>query len=1020
MENKNKSSGYHNGGKANVPHIKISAAKKESNSKVKDDQRSKPQSHSSSSRTSSHHGHGNQLETLKVTNSNVRSRNSNSLDRRKEPRYKDEVQQFKNNVNHHVQEKKLEKKKEGDSYKVKNESNPQQNVDKPGKIPMRRCASIDVGELNRKKKGKRSKKKKQIEESLIAVHEAIQKQEKTREPQRSGSLGARPTTLSLSNSNNLASVGDKTTFPTPIPSKRQAASPKPVHNDRNQSVNLNSISPDVTPNDTSAILPPKTKQSKQKSKKLTESVSIDFSDPEENWYDTFPIAEGYRKHGVKYNFPSCPYDRLQSPVIQKSWCRILGLMIYSIFAFLVFFPVLVLLCVIFPICYLVKLFLKCCCSCCCVQSKIQNQGCCACGQRLSLTEKFWIRNEMHAPQVVQSLVILEYGLSVPQIVNLINNRIVLAKKEDTGTRLYPRFTQKIVRSCSDYMWKDDKDFFIHNHVFSMGKGIESLEDLQDYISDLASRPLTFTQPLWEVQVLTDFGDVRDTVVLFRMHPCLTDGVSMVKILYKSLADVDSVTTISPCLGKESCLDSFRSIFDGPIKFVTKLLSRKSDFNLFHGQHIRLSGKKVITWSEPYSLSSAMKIKQVTRSTLNEVFMSVAAGSLRNYLILNGVQNPYDIQSSIPVYYGANKHANGLGNDVMLMNVSLPSNTEGVVPRLWQMKDRMNKVRSSALFSISRRLFKLSHHILTESVWNKLWIYLLEKCTCIVSSLPGPEVDLRISSKRIRAVFYWFPPVQKMALTISFFTYGDQIQMAVSADRNVCPNPELIANDFIFQMDSLYEQLGHRRIPGESNSYNKKVDLTLLNTEIRPEETAAQLQKKMSLIHQELQNLKHKLDAKRYDHSDEDHKLMKKIENLKEQFREMLVEMRKRKAAETELAMSFAEDDMVDDDDDFDLPRRPFRRRAMSVSSRLSTSSVSSTVRPLPAPSPMMTPDYSPDSPLLGDRQIPYTSYPNEDRKFHTVPYASRRPSGTRQAMEAFEIIEYQYSPSMERRNKPVK
>ena len=65
---------------------------------------------------------------------------------------------------------------------------------------------------------------------------------------------------------------------------------------------------------------------------------------------------------------------------------------------------------------------------------------------------------------------------------------------------------------------------------------------------------------------------------------------------------------------------------------------------------------------------------------------------------------------------------------------------------------------------------------------------------------------------------------------------------------------------------------------------------------------------MSLIHQELQNLKHKLDAKRSEHNEEDHKLMKKIENLKEQFREMLVEMRKRKAAESELAITFNEDD----------------------------------------------------------------------------------------------------------------
>lgn len=804
MESKRRTGGQSNGSnkKAAVPHIKISAAKSESNSKSKGDHNSRSQKNASSNAFQT----GN-VETLKVLPNNTRSRNNINGERRQEPRYRDEVTPIKTNINNYATEKKPDKKREATATpKAKTGDASNQSAIKPGKIPMRRCASIDVGELNRKKKGKRSKKKKEIEENLIAVQEAIKKSEKQqqkqqqREPQRSGSLGSRPTTLNLSNINNIANE-NRNAFPTPVPTKRHS-SPKPVQNERKLSLNLNSISPDVTPNDTSAILPPKSKQ-KTKNRYSAESVSIDLSDTEESWYSTFPAGEGYRKHGLKYNFPSSPYYRLKTPVIQKTWVRILGLFVYSVIAFIVFCPVLAIFFVIFPICFFIKLFTKCCCSCCCVQDQIEGKGCCECGQRLSLTERFWVRNEVRAPQVVQSLVILEYGLSVPQIINLINNRLVLAKRDEDGSRMYPRFSQKVLRSCSDFIWKEDSNFFIHNHVFAMPKGIESLEDLQDYISDLASKPILFTRPLWEVQVLTDFGDVRDTVILFRMHPCLTDGVSMVKILYKSLADVDSVTTISPCLGKESCLDSLKSIVDGPIKFVTKLLTRKNDFNLLHGQHIHLSGKKVITWSEPFSLSSAMKIKQVTRSTLNEVFMSVAAGSIRNYLILSGVQNPYDIQSSIPVYYGANKHISGLGNDVMLMNVTLPTNTEGVVPRLWQMKGRMNEIRGASLFSLTRRLFKLTHHLLTESVWNKMWIYLLEKCTCIVSSLPGPEIELRISSKRIRTVFYWFPPVQKMALTISFFTYGDQIQMAVSADRNVCPNPEIIANDFIFQVSVAY-------------------------------------------------------------------------------------------------------------------------------------------------------------------------------------------------------------------------
>lgn len=776
--------------KYSVPHIKISEVKSDPSAKSQGHKNSKSQKNVSAEGST-----GVSTSTLTVKPSNSRQRNSNDKGKRTDQHSREQSRQKPSNGNGVEKQSKHKNTASSSVADDKNKNDKKSSTTaKPGKIPIRRCASIDVGELNRQKKGKRSKKRqKQLEkEALIAAQAAIQKHESQTQPQRSGSVGTRPTTLKLSHA-NTALQDAKNVFPTPLPTKRHSSPPITSQDIRKNSLNLNSVSPDISPNDTSAILPQKAKI-RQKSKKVSESVSIDLSDTEDSWYSTFPTGEGYRKHGLKYTFPSSPYFRLRAPVIRSTWIRVLGLTAYMFLAFFIFCPVAAIVLVLFPLCIFVKTLFKCCCTCCSVQS----QSCCVCGQRLSITEKFWLRSERKSPQVVQSLVIIEYGLSVPQIVNLINNRLVLVKGED-GNRLYPKFSQKVVHTCADYIWQDDRNFFIHNHVFAMPKGIESLEDLQDYVSDLASRPLLFNRPLWEIQVLTDFGDVRDTVVLFRMHPCLSDGISMVKILYKSLADVDSVTTIPPVLGKESCFDYVKSLIDGPIKLVSRVLSRRNDFNLLHGEHIHLSGKKVITWSEPYSLSSALKIKQVTRSTLNEVFMSVAAGSIRNYLIFNGVQNPYDMQSSIPVYYGANKHISGIGNDVMLINVSLPTNTEGVVPRLWEMKDRMNNVRSASLFSICRRIFKISYHMLAETLWIKMWIYLLEKCTCVVSSLPGPEVDLRISSKQIKTIFYWFPPVQRMALAISFFTYGDQIQMAVSADRNVLPNPEIIAKDFIFQV-----------------------------------------------------------------------------------------------------------------------------------------------------------------------------------------------------------------------------
>ena len=65
---------------------------------------------------------------------------------------------------------------------------------------------------------------------------------------------------------------------------------------------------------------------------------------------------------------------------------------------------------------------------------------------------------------------------------------------------------------------------------------------------------------------------------------------------------------------------------------------------------------------------------------------------------------------------------------------------------------------------------------------------------------------------------------------------------------------------------------------------------------------------MMAIHQEIQNLKHKLDGTKFGEAEASLKIMKKIEAMKEQFRELLVEVRQRKAAEAELAITISEDD----------------------------------------------------------------------------------------------------------------
>ncbi|KAL3882486.1 hypothetical protein ACJMK2_028823 [Sinanodonta woodiana] len=173
-----------------------------------------------------------------------------------------------------------------------------------------------------------------------------------------------------------------------------------------------------------------------------------------------------------------------------------------------------------------------------------------------------------------------------------------------------------------------------------------------------------------------------------------------------------------------------------------------------------------------------------------------------------------------------------------------------------------------------------------------------------------------------------------------------------------------------------------------------------------------IQLKMALIQEELLDLKVQLECSGYKKNmDSDVKLITKIETLKEQFRELLVELRRRKAAELESAVLVSEEENIEDDDEFDVPRGRFRRRAMSVSSRLSTTSVSSSIRPLAATP--VTPDTQ-DSPLLfNEKHVPYK------REKRNLPPAVGNYVGSMAtpslSKDKLEILELSYSPSVERK-----
>ena len=337
----------------------------------------------------------------------------------------------------------------------------------------------------------------------------------------------------------------------------------------------------------------------------------------------------------------------------------------------------------------------------------------------------------------------------------------------------------------------------------MPDNIVSHGDLQEYISSLAAQDLSRQRPLWEMQVLVGYGECKDTVVLLRIHPSLSDGISLLRILFSSLADKDSSFTLKPRFGRGAFLfNVIRAIVIGPFVFLCKWIFTRRDRNTLHGPG--LSGNKVCVWSEPFSLASAIRIKQVTRSTLNDVLLAVMSGSLRTCLQMQGAEHPYDVIATLPVDLRADSPESvSMGNQMSFVPLKLPVHTEGAIPRLWDIKQRMDELKNSAEPVILYCSHWVLYHCLPSRLYKRIWTTILDKATLVVSNLPGPEAEMTFASREVKSMLYMVPAWgERVGLSVSFFTYADQVRMAVCADKAVLPNPSCLTEDFIFQVNSV--------------------------------------------------------------------------------------------------------------------------------------------------------------------------------------------------------------------------
>ena len=488
-----------------------------------------------------------------------------------------------------------------------------------------------------------------------------------------------------------------------------------------------------------------------------------------------------------------PMKRIKHPADQSAILPLLGLLTFIVVSIATGVPCAAFLTIFIPVALIIRWLFAC---------RRCGGSCTCCASLLSAHERFWLKEFEFNKPVVQCLLQLEGLLEVTRIRDLILARLVSAENKN-GRKLYPRFTQRIVPVLSGYEWTCDDAFNIDNHVYKVNRTFASKADIECYVASVASECFSRNRPLWELQVFTldlENGN-KDTMLLFRYHPSLADAFCLRHILCNTLLE-GGKSPPKPRFGRRAFMfNIMRAAVVAPLVLLKYIMCTDEDFSYFRSK--MPCGDKVVTWSDPIKFPPVMRVKLVTRSTLNDVLLSATVGCLRKYLTSVGELHPSDIRASVIVDM-SNKIRTTvptMGQRFAAVNLVLPTNTEGAIPRLWEIRRRMDEIKLSAEHVVSYGTISSLMNLLPEPLAQSMLGSLFHQSSCVLTNFNVADEQLRLAGRPVKMFVHWFPASDEVPISISVLTYGEELRLAVMTDKAIVPDPYKLCQEFKHQVSS---------------------------------------------------------------------------------------------------------------------------------------------------------------------------------------------------------------------------
>jgi diacylglycerol O-acyltransferase / wax synthase len=427
-----------------------------------------------------------------------------------------------------------------------------------------------------------------------------------------------------------------------------------------------------------------------------------------------------------------------------------------------------------------------------------------------------------SPMHIGSVAIIEGSLDFEVFRSTIHSRI----------HMIPKLRQRLmyVPFSIDYpYWVDDPHFDIDMHLqhISLPKP-GNWKTLRKVASQIFSEPLDQSRPLWSFTFVEGLDNIPQApkgsmAIISKIHHVAIDGVGgagALSLIFDFTPEALPIPEPKPYkpkpLPNELALifKSTLSFVEKPLKFP-KLINEAVSASFKAGILTRV--KKMDLPTAPFtapatplngiisprrkwntailSLDRIKALKNIMKTTMNDVLLAICAGALRKYLVEKDKLPIKPLVAMVPISTRSKSEEEEEGNNISSMLIQLATNIEDPIARLEAIHENtvsgksyqgaigaktLANMAEAIPFGIANQAARLYSRFHISELHNPVF-------NVTITNVPGPPIPLYLSGHKLLSIMGMAPIIDGMGLIITIFSYDGHVTMSVTSDANSMPD-----------------------------------------------------------------------------------------------------------------------------------------------------------------------------------------------------------------------------------------